>query len=310
MKRRNILSVLLCLCFLFCLTACSSRTDVGEEDFYIYCLNVDRTGLMKVRLDMDTEDTGKAVELILNELHNTPEELDYTAPIPEHVKIEGYDLRGSILDISFNSAYLDIETVEEKLVRAAVVQSLVQLRGVNAVSFTVGGIPFEDSSGQLVGLMSGDDFVENTSSSPSSYQTATLTLYFANETGDKLVPQKRDVKYSSNVSREKLIVQKLVMGPKKGVGYPLINPDTNLLGVTIKDDICYVNLDSTFLISSYDVLPEITVYSIVNSIVEGTDATMVQIAINGETKTKYMEAVDLSKPLEANMDWVAAEDEE
>ena len=38
--------------------------------------------------------------------------------------------------------------------------------------------------------MTEDDFVENTGSSPSAYQTVELTLYFANESGDKLVPQK------------------------------------------------------------------------------------------------------------------------
>ncbi len=55
-------------------------------------------------------------------------------------------------------------------------------------------------------------------------------------------------------------------------------------------------------------LPEVTVYSIVNSLVEGTEAQMVQITINGETDKKYMEAVDLSQPLKENEGLVAAEE--
>ena len=35
----------------------------------------------------------------------------------------------------------------------------------------------------------------------------------------------------------------------------------------------------------------------------------VQITINGETNAAYMETVDLSQPLEADMDLVAAEEE-
>ena len=47
-----------------------------------------------------------------------------------------------------------------------------------------------------------------------------------------------------------------------------------------------------------------------NSLVEGTEADQVQITINGESDNTYMEAVDLSRPLEEDMDWVAAEDDE
>lgn len=155
--------------------------------------------------------------------------------------------------------------------------------------------------------MNEDDFVENTGSSPTAYQTDTLTLYFADKEGDSLVPREVDVRYSSNVSREKLIVEKLMQGPSGGGAYPTINPDANLLSVTIKDGICYVNFDSTFLTGAYDVLPEVTVYSIVNSLVEGTEAQQVQITINGETDAKYMETVDLSQPLEAKEELVAAE---
>ena len=197
--------------------------------------------------------------------------------------------------------------LEEKLVRAAVVQSLVLIDGINAVSFTVDGEMLKDSTGFPVGLMNEDDFVENTGSSPTAYQTDTLTLYFADKEGDSLVPREVDVRYSSNVSREKLIVEKLMQGPSGSGAYPTINPDANLLSVTIKDGICYVNFDSTFLTGAYDVLPEVTVYSIVNSLVEGTEAQQVQITINGETDAKYMETVDLSQPLEAKEELVAAE---
>ena len=114
-------------------------------------------------------------------------------------------------------------------------------------------------------------------------------------------------RYSSNLSKEKMIVEKLMQGPESGA-YPTINPNANLLGVTIKDDICYVNFDSTFLNGEYDILPKLTIYSIVNSLVEGTEATQVQITINGESKAKYMGTVDLSQPLKENLELVAADD--
>ena len=296
-----------CLCLSVMLASCGKRTDVGKEDPFIYCLNEDRTGLTKISYDFPEGNAEETARAVLEELKEPAEEIEYTAPIPKEVKVQGCRLRGSILDVDFNSAYLEMGALEEKLVRAAVVQSLVLIDGINAVSFTVDGEMLKDSTGFPVGLMNEDHFVENTGSSPTAYQTDTLTLYFADKEGDSLVPREVDVRYSSNVSREKLIVEKLMQGPSGSGAYPTINPDANLLSVTIKDGICYVNFDSTFLTGAYDVLPEVTVYSIVNSLVEGTEAQQVQITINGETDAKYMETVDLSQPLEAKEELVAAE---
>lgn len=297
-----------CLCLSVMLASCGKRTDVGKEDPFIYCLNEDRTGLTKISYDFPEGNSEETARAVLEELKEPAEEIEYTAPIPKEVKVQGCRLRGSILDVDFNSAYLEMGALEEKLVRAAIVQSLVLIDGINAVSFTVDGEMLKDSTGFPVGLMNEDDFVENTGSSPTAYQTDTLTLYFADKEGDSLVPREVDVRYSSNVSREKLIVEKLMQGPSGSGAYPTINPDANLLSVTIKDGICYVNFDSTFLTGAYDVLPEVTVYSIVNSLVEGTEAQQVQITINGETDAKYMETVDLSQPLEEKEELVAAEE--
>lgn len=306
--KRKIMLLAGCLCLSVMLASCGKRTDVGKEDPFIYCLNEDRTGLTKISYDFPEGNAEEAARAVLEELKEPAEEIEYTAPIPKEVKVQGCRLRGSILDVDFNSAYLEMGALEEKLVRAAVVQSLVLIDGINAVSFTVDGEMLKDSTGFPVGLMNEDDFVENTGSSPTAYQTDTLTLYFADKEGDSLVPREVDVRYSSNVSREKLIVEKLMQGPSGSGAYPTINPDANLLSVTIKDGICYVNFDSTFLTGAYDVLPEVTVYSIVNSLVEGTEAQQVQITINGETDAKYMETVELSQPLEEKEELVAAEE--
>lgn len=305
--KRKIMLLAGCLCLSVVLASCGKRTDVGKEDPFIYCLNEERTGLTKVSYEFPEGDAEETARAVLEELKEPAEEIEYTAPIPKEVEVQGCRLRGSILDVDFNSAYLEMGALEEKLVRAAVVQSLVLIDGINAVSFTVDGEMLKDSTGFPVGLMNEDDFVENTGSSPTAYQTDTLTLYFADKEGDSLVPREVDVRYSSNVSREKLIVEKLMQGPSGSGAYPTINPDANLLSVTIKDGICYVNFDSTFLTGAYDVLPEVTVYSIVNSLVEGTEAQQVQITINGETDAKYMETVDLSQPLEAKEELVATE---
>lgn len=298
--------ICLCLALALALSGCAKRTEVGKGEPFIYALNEDRTGLIKISYEIPDGDTQEKAVNVLEELKRPAEDIDYTTPIPKEVEIQKCSLHGSILDVDFSGKYAEIEPLEEKLIRAAIVQSLIQISGINAVSFTVDEEPLKDGDGLPVGLMNADDFVENTGSSPAAYQTDTLTLYFADESGNYLVAEKRSVRYSSNVPKEKLIVEKLMQGPESSGAYPTINPDANLLSVTIKDGICYVNFDSTFLTGAYDILPELTVYSIVNSLTEGTEAQKVQFTINGESNARYMETVDLSQPLEENITLIAS----
>ena len=320
MKRNRKLAVVICICLIlslclpFFLSGC--RKKKIDSEMSVYYLNEDRTGLVKAPYETGKTAKGKKMtdkeicgmaEDILETLRKPSDKIENVPPIPNEVSVQKCELRGSILDIDFNKAYLKVNSLEEKLMRASIVCSLSEIEGVNAVLFTIDGESLKDSDGNSIGLMTEDDFVENTGSSPSAYQTVELTLYFANESGDKLVPQKVSARYSSNLSKEKMIVEKLMQGPESGA-YPTINPNANLLGVTIIDDICYVNFDSTFLNGEYDILPKLTIYSIVNSLVEGTEATQVQITINGESKAKYMGTVDLSQPLKENLELVAADD--
>ncbi len=302
--KQKVLGVLCIFCCLLLLSACAKRTEVQEGDSYIYCLNSDRTGLVKITYEAGKENTKTAADDMLKELQEPSQDIDYTAPIPKDVKVKKSELEGEILYLDFNEEYMKIPPLEEKLVRAAIVKSLIQIKGINGLWFTVEGEDMSDSSGKVLGYLNDDDFVQNTGSSLNSYETAKLTLYFANETGDKLSAHQMDVKYSSNMSREKLIVEKLMKGPRKNMGFPTINPDVSLLSVTIKDGICYVNLDDEFLTSGVDVKPEVTIYSIVNSLIEGTSAEKVQITVNGEKNISYMETVDLTQPLEQDLSWV------
>ena len=297
MKRNRKLAVVICICLIlslclpFFLSGC--RKKKIDSEMSVYYLNEDRTGLVKAPYETGKTAKGKKMtdkeicgmaEDILETLRKPSDKIENVPPIPNEVSVQKCELRGSLLDIDFNKAYLKVNSLEEKLMRASIVCSLSEIEGVNAVLFTIDGESLKDSDGNSIGLMTEDDFVENTGSSPSAYQTVELTLYFANESGDKLVPQ------------------------KESGAYPTINPNANLLGVTLKDDICYVNFDSTFLNGGYDILPKLTIYSIVNSLVEGTEATQVQITINGESKAKYMGTVDLSQPLKENLELVAADD--
>ncbi|MEE1085594.1 MAG: GerMN domain-containing protein [Schaedlerella sp.] len=305
MKKKRFLSLILCLlCLILCVTACEKRTDVSDDEEYIYCLNGDKTGLIKVEYDFPVANTQDLARAVLRELARPVEEIEYVQPIPEEIKVESCKVDGIIAVVDFNSAYYDLSNLDEKLLRAAVVQSLLEIDEIIGVQFTVEGERLKLEDGTVVGVMNQNDFVQNTNTALNEYRTTTLTLYFSNEAGDGLTWEKREVKYTSNETQEKLIVENLLSGPTKTGAYPTINPQTTLLSVTIKDDICYVNFDSDFLNRVYDVKPEVIIYSVVNSLIAGTDIYKVQITVNGEKEVKFEDTVDLSKPFEADYSYI------
>ncbi len=311
MKRmKRLLPLLICIALALTAVSCRKRTDVGKGESYIYFLNGDRTGLQKVSYEIEEKDPVQAAEAMLEEMKQPVEEIEYTPPLQKGVEAESCTLEGEVLYVDFNEKYKQMPPIEETLVRAAVVQSLVKIEGITGVWLRVGGEDLTDENGMVLGYLTEYDFVRNSGSSPSSYQEETLELYFANELGDALVRQSVNVKYNSNIPKEKLIVEMLMKGPKKSGAYPTLNPDASLLSVTIKDGICYVNFDKTFLKSVYDVKPQVTIYSLVNSLVEGTEATMVQISVNGEANAKYMETVDLTQPLLEDTSWIEQKGDE
>lgn len=305
MKKKILICVLLgIILILSIISGCSKKTSVGYNDPYIYCLNSTRTGIVKVRYVIKENMPLEAAEGIVAELQKPAEEIEYTPAIPENVTVNSIDIEGQILKIDFSETYLEIPALEEKLVRAAIVQSLVQIQGISAIWITIEGSELTNNADEPVGYLTGDDFVQNTGESVGSYQTGNLVLYYSNQAGDRLVPVEQKVTYSTNMAKEKLIIEKLTKGPDKSTVRATMNPKVGILGVTIKDGICYVNFDSEFLTGQVDVKPEVTIYSIVNSIVQGTNASKVQITINGEKNVTYKESIDLTQTFQRNMEWV------
>ena len=180
----------------------------------------------------------------------------------------------------------------------------MQVDEINHVLMTVAGQSLMDSSGTAVGPMTADTFIDNAGDAINPYEMVTLTLYFANETGDRLVETTRTLEYNSNISVERLVVDCLVKGPDTDQAFPTINPDTKVLGVTVRDGICYVNFDKTFLTQVYTVTPEVVIYSITNSLVELTSVNKVQISIDGQTDVVFRETFNLTNLYERNLDLI------
>ena len=190
-------------------------------------------------------------------------------------------------------------------VRAALAKTLTQIDGIDYISIRCGDQPLFNALGENVGLISSSNFI-NSISNVNSFEKATLTLYFSDDAGTKLVAETRDIFYDMNTSKEKLIVDELMKGPKTAGLKATIPGDTKVISVTVNEGICYVNFDEGFLNALPDVLDSITIYSIVDSLSELPNITRVQILVNGKSDKNY-NSISLGTSVERNLDYVKEE---
>ena len=291
---KRLYSMILSLALSALLLGCARETG---EKVILYYLNPDANGLMQETYVCQEQQGLAMVDEVVAKLKQKTDD-GLSGRIPPEVEIQSYQLDDGILEFHFDKKYQKMNTSTEVLFRAGLVQTMVQLPDVSYVTFFVGEEQMTDSSGNVLGMMKTDDFLQNVGSSLKSYQTATLNLYFANKEGTQLSLETRDsVHYTANTSIEKLVVETLMKGTTSDQRSNTIASSVKLIGVTVRDGICYVNFDSTFLTAGYDQAPEVTIYSIVNSIVSNGTVKQVQILVDGGSDIIYKGTVDLRQPL-------------
>lgn len=289
------------------MTGCgsSSKTETAatsEDTVTIYYLAKDEKSLNPVLYQPAEKGNEARVKELLQKL-STNDSVEYKAPITGFT-IQGLTIDNGVITLDFSAKYKKLGTAREALTRAAIVCTLGQVNGISGVRFTVDGKDLLDADGKAVGVMTSDSFVLNIGKDISSYEKVRLHLYFANETGDKLIGVYRTVVYNSNISMDKLVVEELLKGPNGKSIYPAINPETRVINVTSKDGVCYVNFDKAFLTEPYAVKPEIAIYSLVDSLTELPGISKVQISIDGDTTASFLEQIPLQTVFERDLSFV------
>lgn len=307
MKKTSYWILFLVVTLLCC--GCSSKKEQDNQEISVYYLNSSDRMLSTSQYEVESTGMETMVQEVLEALQNPDNFKKFHTVFPNDVKVESYEVKGNLVRVYFNMQYANLKSSEEVLLRAAVVQTLVQVQGIEFVSFYVGNEALKDKAGNTVGLMSASDFLQSEDLLVEEYQEKNLTLYFASEDGTALVAEQREgVRYNANTSIEKLVVEQLKKGPKTAGARETIPGKATLLSVTTKDGICYVNFDSGFLAEGYMQKPEITIYSMVNSIIQNCNVNQVQILIDGSSEVVFRNTMDLNVPFSMNKDWIKEQD--
>ena len=193
--------------------------------------------------------------------------------------------------------------------RAGVARTFLQIPGVTGIKIFIESEELKDSKGQAVGVIDGNTFVEMWGSDKDAYRYDTFTLYFTDKTGEHLVAEQRNVYYKRLLPRERVILEQLAKGPMVKGHYPTIPQETEILGVEVSDDVCYVDFSSAFSDSGIDIPVNTMIYSVVNSLLDTASADKVQISVEGDTEATLSDGTSLYSLFSKNTDLVLKEDQ-
>ncbi len=277
------------------LAGCGGPSD---GTYMIYHTDVTGTRLTVSKFSTQTKDTVELVKELLAESDKTGSNELNVAIKPDDVKVENVSMQEGIVIITFSDNYNEMDKTTEAMYRTALVKTVYQIEGVEGLNIRDSKGIIKLASGVKLENLKSEDYIDESNDLFFDAQWKNVGLYFTDKSGDKLIRTDTNIAYNNNESIEKMIVSRLVDGPVEAGLYPVIPEDTKLLGVSVREGVCYVNFDSMFANGNVNASGNLPVYAVVNSLCELNEIKSVRIMIDGNSDIYYRENLNLNQNLD------------
>ncbi len=257
----------------------NSERYVGE----LYYMNESKTGIVSESKEIKYHDREDLVENVIKKLISGPSNRKYSRIIEKKTRlISVSDVETGNVVVNFSREFVTGNNTKDLLAVYGVVKSLCAVDDIESVKVVIEGKDILSADGSIVGYLTNADI--NLPTDTYNSEIRTLTLYFPNKNGDKLVMENRDIKITDQQPIAYYIINELIKGAdNKELTRPL-SKDTVLISVETSNNICFVNFKSSFLDKNTGSAEQekMTIYSIVDSLTELDAIDRVQFLIDGK----------------------------
>lgn len=290
---------------MFLLGGCNGdEQEISENTYAVYFRGAEAYSFATENREVTGETIQEMAYMLLMEM-TEPGKMGNSSLFSQRGLVRRVNLEsGNLLNIYLTEKYSQLPIAEEVLLRAGIVKTLIQLKGVDYVAFYVNEQPLLDVTGKTVGIMSADSFLDSRGENLGNYEQVILDIYYGNSEGNSLVMTERPTTISGTFSRERQVVSALLNGPEDSGLLKTLPEGTGLISVSVKNKICYVNFNSGFLSGALAVTPQVAIYSLVNSLTELPTISKVQIMVDGDSSKLFCDTIPLDVPFERNLDYV------
>ncbi len=306
-KYKCMCHLVLLLCLSFLISGCSltksifvpaQQTDTAKPSngsFYIYYKDAEGNALSVANYQASSQTFDELLQELLSELKTSRSD-DQLSTLGADVLFQTFSRGVDTVTIDVSSEYLGMSNTDQVLMRAAIVKTLLQLPGVTGIYLTVEGQSITNAAGEPVGMMNDGTFIEASSGGINSLQSIYLTLYFPSSDKYMLYPETKEVRYSTNLTVEQIVVEEMIKGPlTEEPVLAVTSQDTSINSIKMNDNCCVIDLGGKFNESIAGVDPELALYAIVNAVCSNGNAKSVQFLVDGESDVRFRGEISLNQ---------------
>ncbi|MDD6484841.1 MAG: GerMN domain-containing protein [Clostridiales bacterium] len=271
----------------------------------LYFLNETKTTLIAESREIKYENPNTLSVAMIEALIDGPQNKSCKPVLGRKTKLLSVDLTqpGSII-ADFNEDFISGDEAKDVMAVYAVAKTLCTIDETERVKVTINGGDITTANGTLIDFLSDADI--NLSTDTNTDETRSVVLYFNEKGTEYLKGEDRTIKVTDQMPLAYYVINELIKGTENEALSDVISRDTQLIGVYITNNICYVNLDVSFINknSGSEKKQELAVYSIVDSLTELDNIARVQFLIDGK-KVERFGKMDFSKLFERNLDIIS-----
>lgn len=161
-KKRQIFFFLCCILLIICSSCGLKKEEKQPEDSRVKIYYTNKTGsrlVYETRKSPEGEDNQTVADEMIGWMLKEPKNEEYFIAIPNEVVINNVVARNNIVNIDFAVGYETLDKSKDVICRAAIVKTLVQIKGIDYVEFSIGGKTMMDADGTPIGSLTDDSFV-------------------------------------------------------------------------------------------------------------------------------------------------------
>ncbi|MCI7813674.1 MAG: GerMN domain-containing protein [Lachnospiraceae bacterium] len=287
----------LCLILAALLLGGCQKEEVQQEGYQIYYMDKNENTLATETYLPESGISDDLVDELIGKWVANPQSQKMTSAKPKNVSMISYEMEKSCLIVNFSASYKEMSNVEEMILRYSLVKTMLQAPQVKSVRITVSGEALTDAKGQEIGAMTDKSFVDSEKVGVDGFEEMDYVFYFADENGT-LREETQTIHYSTSSEKIQVVLKNLIAGTQKSNLLSVISEDTKVLSARIENGVCTVNFSEEFNQPMEGVMPDTSIYAVVNTLCGLNGVTSVKINIAGDTESYYQDTIDLSVPLE------------
>lgn len=276
----------------------------GTDTFNMYYINTD-TNILEIekRAINSVSDQKLMFNTVVEEYFAGSKNANLSLVLPKEFKVKNKSYKNRTAYIDLVGSYNEMPSYLKILSMGSLVYTLTDIDFIDNVCVSVEGKAVMDANNEKQAVFNRENVMYNPTVSPEKTNWQVIYLYFADQSGKKLVCQQRGMEVKQSLSLEYQIVEQLINGPDNSKSDQLqqtVPNSTKIRDIKTEEGICYVNLSRDFIKKNSSISEPIVIYSIVNSLTEFGNVNRVQFLIEGEKINEYSSDLDFSKPFARN----------